>query len=367
MECIISTDVMTLDKFGKIFKLVSITAVALAFGLLAGRYLQAYTRADATGVTPSAQTDTSAEPAPAPSSAFSDTQVSAEKQRQVLSDKDFDRMTQEMRKAAKRFPGSVGIYFKDLSGGREWMYNPNQLMPSASLVKVPVMVGVYDKISKGELSLDQILTLTKETRKSGSGHLKWRKNGEQFTVRELLEQMMAYSDNIAQEMLIHEVGLKYLQEKFPALGLSSTNITRQGLSLAHYTAVENYTTAREMGQLLENIYNGKKFGKEASAQMIELMKGAKYNDRLPRYLPKGWVIAHKTGLLRRACHDCGIVYSPAGTYIICVLTSSGPSYRDSKRFISKVAAVSFRIFESANPSVAATSGLPSRSTLNHSF
>ncbi len=357
---------MILEKFGKILKIFSITAVALALGLMAGRL---YTRADATGASLSqrAPMDTSAEPSAVPSSAPSDTSVSAEKHRQVLSDKDFERMTQDMRRAAKRFPGSVSIYFKDLSGGREWTYNPNQMMPSASLVKVPVMVGVFEKISKGELSLDQVLTLTKETRKSGTGHLKWRRNGERFTVRELLQELMAYSDNIAQEMLIREIGLTYLQERLPDFGLSATNITRQGLSLAHYTAVENYTTAREMGQLLENIYNGKKFGKEASAQMIELMKGAKYNDRLPRYLPKGWVIAHKTGLLRRACHDCGIVYSPAGTYIICVLTSSGRSYRESKRFISKVATVSFRVFESATSAVTATSGLPSRSTLDHSF
>ena len=180
-------------------------------------------------------------------------------------------------------------------------------------------------------------------------------------MRELLQEMMAVSDNIAQEMLIRAVGIDYLQARFPKYGLTMTNITRQGLSLAPRTRVENYTTAREMGILLDQIYGRKKFGEEASAEMIELMKGAKYNDRLTKHLPDGWVAAHKTGLLRRACHDVGIVYSPSGDYIICILTSNGPSYRIAKRFISKVAAISYKYFELPAAPLATSSALVSSS------
>lgn len=269
----------------------------------------------------------------------------------TVSNSDFEQMTREMRKTAGKYRGHVSIYVKNLQNGREWAYNADRMMPSASLIKVPVMAGVYEKISKGELSLDQPLTLTKKLRRAGSGHLKWRKNGEQFTVRELLGEMIGVSDNIAQEMLVQAVGIKYLQSRFPTFDLSLTNITREGLSVASWTPVENYTTAREMGRLLENIYRGQKFGSEASAEMIELLKSCKYKERLPRHIPEGWSIAHKTGLLRRACHDIGIVSSPAGDYIICVLTHNGPSYKQAKQFISKIGAISFRCFDSPMASV----------------
>ena len=152
--------------------------------------------------------------------------------------------------------------------------------------------------------------------------------------------------------------MDYLQARFPSYGLSVTNITRQGLSLSPRTSIENYTTSREMGRLLEHIYRGKKFGRETSDQMIELLKGVKYNERLARYLPAGWSMAHKTGLLRRACHDCGVVFSPSGDYIICVMTSNNRNYRDAKRFISKIGSISFKYFDiPGGSSVAAASTL----------
>lgn len=362
-ERMISFKGMALEQFGKFLKMFSFTTLALATGLLAGKFVSGYTRADAVD---------SARPKATPGSATAVTAATRLSEHvepavidpragdPTISARDFERMTKEIQRATWNFPGNAAIFIKNLESGQEWTHNANQMMTSASLIKVPVMIGVFEKIKKGELRLDQTVVLTKAARKSGSGHLKWRRNGERFTIRELLVEMMALSDNIAQEMLIQLVGLNFLQERFPAFGLTLTNITRQGLSLSPRTRVENYTTAREMGRLLENIYRKEKFGSESSEQMIELMKGAKYNDRLTKYLPRGWTVAHKTGLLRRACHDVGIVYSPAGNYIICVLTSAGPSYRTSKQFISKVGAITFRYFESPSADVASSSGAPSR-------
>lgn len=264
---------------------------------------------------------------------------------QTISDADFDRMVAEMQRAALRYPPPVSIYVKNLATGREWTFSPDRLMPSASLIKVPVMLGVYEKLAKGELRLDDSLVLTRQVRRLGSGHLKHYRTGSRFTVEELLETMITHSDNTAQEMLIRAVGLDYLQTRFPAYGLQFTNITRQGLSLSSWTRVENYTTAREMAGLLESLYAGESFGPALSAEMLERMKRVKYRDRLTRYLPSGWSVAHKTGLLRKSCHDVGIVYSPAGDYILCVMTTGVPRYRDAKQFISRIGAISYKYFK----------------------
>ena len=78
--------------------------------------------------------------------------------------------------------------------------------------------------------------------------------------------------------------------------------------------------------------------------MMELMKSLKHKERLARPLPVGWQIAHKTGLLRRACHDVGIVFSPEGDYVLAVMTWKGPDYKISKNYISKVGKITYRYF-----------------------
>jgi len=324
-----------------------LTTVALIFGMGVGKFFSISSAGpvDASAGRParSVQADTPA------SSVGESGSGPAVLHRPTISTREFDRMTAEMRRQITRFRGKVCVYVKNLETDQEWAYNANVKVPSASLIKIPVMIGVYEKIGRGELSLDQRVTLNRSARKAGSGQLKWRNNGEQFTIRELLEEMITVSDNIAQEMLIQTVGMEYLQRQFSASGLIHTNLTRQGLTLRPYTSVENFTTAREMGMILEDLYRCRKMDPRLCQEMLGIMQRVKYKDRLPRYMPKDYGLSHKTGLLRRACHDVGIVYSPAGDYIICVLTANGPSYRDSKRFIAKVGSISYRYFQTPSP------------------
>jgi beta-lactamase class A len=101
------------------------------------------------------------------------------------------------------------------------------------------------------------------------------------------------------------------------------------------------TSPRDMAFLLEKIYKRELVSAEASDEMLLIMKHQHMRDRLPRFLPSGWEIAHKTGLLRKACHDVGIVFSPQGDYMICVLTSHDATYKMAKGFIASMARITF--------------------------
>lgn len=262
-------------------------------------------------------------------------------------DQVWDRMVRELGSQAARHPGRVAVFIKDLQTGRSWSYHPDDLFPSASLIKVPVMASVFYRIQEGELGLKQRLTLRRRLRVAGSGSLKWQPEGSRFSVDELLVHMIRESDNTATSMLLEELGMGYAQKAFPKMGLLYTGIYPEGMSIrGGRVAHENYTTAREMSMLMERIYKGELVDKDSSGVMLDILKRPKaVASRLAKGLPRGWQIAHKTGLLRQACHDTAIVFSPYGDYVITVLTGQNGSYGNAKDFITRIGRVTARHYE----------------------
>lgn len=254
----------------------------------------------------------------------------------------FDEMTGELQKLADHHQGRLAIYIKDFKSGREWSYHPDDLFPSASTVKLPIMACVFAKIKDGGLGLNTRLTLRRHNRVGGSGSLKWMPDGSRFTVAELLQHMISESDNTATNMILEALGMGYVQEEFARLGLLYTGIYADGMSLrGGHVAHENYTTAREMTMLMDKIYHGQLVDEQSSELMLEILKMKRPASRLAKGLPQGWEIAHKTGLLRHACHDVAIFLTPHGDYAMTVLTGSNDSYKGAKDFITRLGRVTF--------------------------
>jgi beta-lactamase class A len=256
----------------------------------------------------------------------------------------WETMTGELAKMAERYPGRVSIYMKDLKSGRTWMHHPDDLFPAASLIKVPVMIAAFYKIRDGQLALDERMAISRHNRVGGSGSLKWRPDGTRLTVRELLVHMINESDNTATKMVLDRLGIGYVQQQFPRMGLLYTGIYEEGMSIKGGRVMhENYTTAREMTALMDKIYMGQAVDKVSSEVMLEILKKPKaVASRLAKGMPVGWEIAHKTGLLRQACHDSAVFLTPHGDYVITVLTGQNRSYSTAKDFITKVAKVTFK-------------------------
>ena len=253
------------------------------------------------------------------------------------------KMVGELDALSARYPGRVSIYLKDLKSGRIWMHNPDDLFPAASLIKVPILIATFYRLRDGGIYLDEKLTITRLNRRGGSGSLKWRPDGTRLTLRDALTHMINESDNTATQMVLERVGIGYVQQQFPRMGLLYTGIYEEGMSIkGGRVAHENYTTAREMEMLIEKIYRGEAVDKASSDVMMEILKKPKaVASRLQKGMPSGWEIAHKTGLLRQACHDSAIFFTPAGDYAITVLTGQNASYGQAKDFITKIAHITF--------------------------
>ena len=263
-----------------------------------------------------------------------------------IKDMEWIAMVGTLENLAYAYTGHVGIYIKDLNSGKVWEYNPDKLFPSASLIKVPIMVATCEMIKRGEISLDTRIKLTRNDRTGGSGSLKWARDGTSLSVMRIIYKMITESDNTATKMLIDYAGISYFQQAFSELGLVYTKIYPEGLSLTSSQVTrENYTTAREMAMLMERIYKGEMVDRNLSEFMLDVLKHNKSRSRLRKGLPIGWEIGHKTGLLRKSCHDVGVVFSPRGDYIIAVLTSNVPDYSSAKGFISSVAKTTYEYYK----------------------
>jgi beta-lactamase class A len=261
-----------------------------------------------------------------------------------LRDVQWDAMTGELAKMTAKHPGRVSIYLKDIKTGRIWTHHPDDLFPAASLIKVPVMIAAFYKIRDGQLALDERMAITRRNRVGGSGSLKWRPDGTKLTVRELLIHMINESDNTATKMVLDRLGIGYVQQQFPRMGLLYTGIYEEGMSIKGGRVVhENYTTAREMNSLMDKIYMGQAVDKVSSEVMLDILKKPKaVASRLAKGMPVGWEIAHKTGLLRQACHDSAVFLTPNGDYVMTVLTGQNRSYSVAKDFITKLGKVTFK-------------------------
>jgi beta-lactamase class A len=255
----------------------------------------------------------------------------------------WDKMVSQLDNMASRYPGRVSVYMKDLRSGKTWTHNPDDLFPAASLIKVPILISAFYKMKDGQLSLDEPLTITRRNRRGGSGSLKWSRDGTRLSVRDALTHMINESDNTATQMVLERIGIGYVQQQFPRMGLLYTGIYEEGMSIkGGRVAHENYTTAREMEMLLEKIYRGEAVDKPSSDLMMEILKKPKaVASRLAKGMPSNWEIAHKTGLLRQACHDSAIFLTPNGDYAVTVLTGQNASYSQAKNFITKLAHVTF--------------------------
>jgi len=247
-----------------------------------------------------------------------------------------------------RFKGTVAVVIKDLDTNWEIDFNKEALMPSASLVKVPIMFSCFYAARDGKISLKDLVSLKRSDKVAGSRVLGRMPAGSTLTVEELLNPMITESDNAAANALIDYIGFDTLNAYFRSMGLRNTNLARKMMDFEERSeGEENYTTAEDMASLLEEIYRRDFLSKDISEECLLLLGNQKINDRIPRKLPKdGTYIAHKTGLERNVCHDIGIVFTQKGNFLICVMVKHQQKYaQPAKRLISDIALLTYDYYQ----------------------
>jgi len=237
---------------------------------------------------------------------------------------------------AEQHKGQVAIAVKHLGTGESYFLHADEVMPTASLIKFPIMAECYFLALEGKLKLDDMLTLRKEEMVPGSGILTQHFSpGASFSLRDTVRLMIACSDNTATNMVLDKITIPATNTRMKALGFPETRINakvfRGSTSSIDPDRTKQYglgsTTARDMVGLLELLHTKKLVDENACKQMREHMLACDDDEKFPRFLPASVKIAFKTGSVSDARTAAGILDFPGGPVAVCVLTAKNEDKR----------------------------------------
>ena len=235
------------------------------------------------------------------------------------------RLQQKMEEIVKGFRGDIGVYIKNLHTGKVAMFNADTIFPTASMVKVPIMIGIQDKLEKGELEYHQLFEYKDSLLYAGEDILGSFKSGEKIGLHKVIMLMLTTSDNTASLWLQSLAGTgTRINQILDSLGLVNTRVNSRTPGREENRNVYGWaqTTPREMGLLMEKIYRGEVISKKASEKMIRLL-GRNYNDEqaiaaIPPYV----FVASKNGCVNASRNEILLVMAPHGPYIFSVTTKN---------------------------------------------
>lgn len=244
-------------------------------------------------------------------------------------EKQLDVLAGRLKPLIEAHDGEVSVLVRHLNSGTQFAVYDERVMPTASLVKVAVLVTAYREADAGRLDLSTKVELKEADKVPGSGVLtKHFSDGATLSLRDLIRAMIVWSDNTATNLVINQIGLVRIAEVMDELGLRETRIHSlvfRGKTTIDPKKSEEFglgrTTAAEMSRLLELIYNRTAATAASCDAMLEHLRACESNDRLATHFPDGTVFAHKTGAVDSVRTDAGIIETDAGPVIICVLTA----------------------------------------------
>ena len=236
----------------------------------------------------------------------------------------------------KAHRGRVAIAVKNLETGETFYHGADRVMPTASLIKVAVLVETYLQADEGKISLRDRITLREGDKVPGSGLLTYHfEEGTTLSLHNTLRLMMAVSDNTATNLVLDRVTVPAVNRRMAGWGLQETRLNakvfRGGTTSVDPARTRKYglgsTTAREMVKLFEELGAGERLRPALKQAVLGQLKKNDDSMKFSRFLPAGTVVAHKDGSVNDARTDAGIIYTPGGAVALCVLTAGNADRR----------------------------------------
>lgn len=246
--------------------------------------------------------------------------------------------------------GVVGYSITNLETGEHLERRGDETFPTASLIKVPVLVTLFDLAEQKQLSLDDPVALTDIDKVGGSGELQFLRAPLTLRLWDVAWLMSTLSDNTGTNLVLDRIKIRRVWQKMEALGLPHTKVHSGSMTRIASVAPDSsakyglgVTTPNEMARLFALMAQGKAVSATADSTMLWILRHNQDNSKLARF-NYNVRLAHKTGDVDQARTDCGVFSLPARV-AICVLTKENADRR--YWFESEGNAVIARIGEAA--------------------
>lgn len=241
------------------------------------------------------------------------------------------RLEKKINEAISGFKGDIGIYVKNLRTGKIVAINADTIFPTASIVKVPIMVGIAQKLYAGALQYDSSFSYKDSLLYEGDDILGSFKTGEKITLKKLLMLMMTTSDNTASLWLQSIAGTgTRINEIMDSLGFKHTRVNSRTPGREAWRTKYQWgqTTPKEMGTLFEKIYRKEVFSSEASERMMRLL-GRNFwdEDEAISQIPPTIEVFSKNGCVNAVRSEAMIVNAHNNPYVFCIFTKNNKDTR----------------------------------------
>lgn len=202
----------------------------------------------------------------------------------------------------------VSFHIQDKNGVILASQNSDKMIPSASIIKIPILIELMRQVEDGRLSLDQEVMLTEADVVGGAGEMQFQPTGNSYTLDYLARDMIRISDNVATNLLINRVGLASVSTWLTDNGYNFTQLNRIMMDFDAIAAGrQNYTSPKEISEMLINLSRGKYVSERSSDFIMELLLDCADRTTIPSKLPSTVRVAHKTGTLDYVRGDAGII------------------------------------------------------------
>jgi beta-lactamase class A len=235
------------------------------------------------------------------------------------------KLEKQIAELIKGFNGDIGIYVKDLKKGKTVSINADTIFPTASMVKIPILIGVMDKINKGELSYHQDLQYRDSLLYAGVDILGSYKDTEKIDLSKVMMLMLTMSDNTASLWLQTLAGKgTRINELLDSMGFKNTRVNSRtpGREANRTEYGWGQTTPREMASVIEKIANGEVINKERSAQMLRMLGRNYWDEYAISQIPSDVFVASKGGAVNASRSEVLFVNGKGARYIFCISTKN---------------------------------------------
>lgn len=235
------------------------------------------------------------------------------------------RLQKEIEQTIKGFNGTIGIYIKNLKNNKTVFVNADTIFPTASIVKVPILIGIMDKINKGELKYHQELRYRDSLLYEGVDILGSFKDTEKIELSKVMMLMLTMSDNTASLWLQSLAGTgTRINQILDSLGFQFTRVNSRtpGREANRTPYGWGQSTPREMATIFEKIYKGEIISKAASDKMLRLLNRNYFDIAAVSQIPPYATVFTKYGAVNETRNEVLLVKGTKANYVFCIMTKN---------------------------------------------